>query len=132
MNKTLTALLILAIGIMMLVVVSPVRAQLLEDPPSVGDTMISFAYCAREEDAQRIAAAGAMGSDADYIAIMTDPQATCLDSRLFEGVPPVHVVLLERVFQSILPGGEVVQFWLAMDQFGNVAYIWGVVPSLEA
>jgi len=59
-----------------------------------------------------------------YRAIMRDTESPCYDTRMHSNIKPVQVVLIEKLWDFTLPGGEALTMWVIQDVNGRRGYTW--------
>lgn len=88
-----------------------------------GDLAIANAWCVRLADAELLSQHVAMSGDEGYKAVMVDQNTSCYDVRM-EGVNPVPVELLEKLWSVEHTDGRTMEFWRTRDTNHIEAFMW--------
>ena len=55
---------------------------------------------------------------------MRDPKSPCYDTQIHKNIKPVQVMLVEKLWDFTLPGGEALTMWAIKDRNGLSGYTW--------
>ena len=93
---------------------------------SVGDVVITQAYCTTIEDTARLSTAIVKEGDIGYLRIMNEPTSMCFDTRYHSNVKAVRVKIAEYLFNILNKSDDTVYtFWMATSMASDTpGYIW--------
>lgn len=91
-----------------------------------GDPWTVGSYCLGDnsEFIRRFTDAIVRGGIDTYRGYMDNPAIPCYDTRMHPRVPAVRVVLVEKLWDFTLPGGEALTIWVIEDANGRRGYTW--------
>ncbi len=87
------------------------------------------AYCTNEDDAKLLSRRMAEDGLTGYTQIMRTDGIACWDSRILSNVPVTQVITVEKVWRVVAAGGQMFDFWTALDQNGRLGWVWFVVAG---